>query len=108
MTGQLQQEQLQLRELSLTIPFNDFSQVSGCHRFQHGQFQNSIINATLEGIFRDIMGGRLRSVRQIRLAMRNLARLDTQPTLWGRTHAERWMRQRNKQSPEPDNRSSIF
>ncbi len=67
-----------MRELSLTIPFNDFSQVSGCHRFQHGQFQNSIINATLEGILRDIMGGQLRSVRQIRLAMWNLARLDTQ------------------------------
>jgi hypothetical protein len=29
-------------------------------------------------------------VRQIRIAFWNLARLDTQPTLWGRTDAERW------------------
>ena len=90
MTGQLRREQLQLRELSLTIRFNDFSEVSGSHRFQHAQFQNSIINTMLEGIFRDIMGGQFRPVRQIRVAMSNLARLDTQPTLWGRTDAERW------------------
>ena len=90
MTGQLRREQLQLRELSLTIRFNDFSEVSGSHRFQHAQFQNSIINTTLEGIFRDIMTAQLRPVRQIRIAMWNLARLDTQPTLWGRTDAERW------------------
>ena len=90
MTGQLRREQLQLRELSLTIRFNDFSEVSGSHRFQHAQFQNSIINTMLEGIFRDIMGGQFRPVRQIRVAMWNLARLDTQPTLWGRTDAERW------------------
>jgi hypothetical protein len=31
-----------------------------------------------------------RPVRQIRLAFWNLTRLDTQPTLWGRTQAERW------------------
>ena len=90
MTGQLRREQLQLRELSLTIRFNDFSEVSGSHRFQHAQFQNSIINTTLEGIFRDIMTAQLRPVRQIRIAMWTLARLDTQPTLWGRTDAERW------------------
>ena len=90
MTGQLRREQLQLHELSLTIRFNDFSEVSGSHRFQHAQFQNSIINTMLEGIFRDIMGGQFRPVRQIRVAMWNLARLDTQPTLWGRTDAERW------------------
>ena len=29
-------------------------------------------------------------VRQIRIAMYNLERLDTHPTLWGRTHEERW------------------
>jgi hypothetical protein len=29
-------------------------------------------------------------VRQIRIAFWNLARLDMQPTLWGRTDAERW------------------
>ena len=90
MTGQLRREQLQLRELSLTIRFNDFSEVTGTHRFQHPQFQNSIINTTLEGLFREIMPGQVRPVRQIRVAMWNLARLDTQPTLWGRTDAERW------------------
>ena len=90
MTGQLRREQLQLRELALTIRFNDFSEVGNSHRFQHPQFQNSVINTTLEGIFRDIVGGQHRPVRQIRVAMWNLERLDTQPTLWGRTDAERW------------------
>src|SRR5580698_8460342 len=41
--GQLRREQLQAREMSLTIRFDDFSEVSGAHRFQHPQFQNSII-----------------------------------------------------------------
>ena len=36
------------------------------------------------------MGGLEKPVRQIRLAFWNLAPLDTQPTLWGRTDAERW------------------
>jgi DNA polymerase-4 len=90
LTGQLRREQLQARELSLTIRFEDFSEVGGSHRFQHPQFQNSIINSALEEIFRDIMGGQFRPVRQIRIVFWNLARLDTQPTLWGRTDAERW------------------
>jgi hypothetical protein len=51
---------------------------------------NSVINATLEEIFRNIMGGQFKPVRQIRIAFWNLERLDTQPTLWGRTDAERW------------------
>jgi len=88
--GQLRREQMQTREISLTIRFTDFTEVGGSHRFQHPQFQNSIINTTLEGIFRDIMNGQFRPVRQIRIAMWNLARLDTQPTLWGHTDAERW------------------
>ena len=90
LTGQLRREQLQAREISLTIRFDDFSEVGGSHRFQHSQFQNSIINAALEGIFRNILGGQGKPVRQIRLAMWNLSRLDTQPTLWGRTGEERW------------------
>ena len=90
LTGQLRREQLQARELSLTIRFDDFSEVGGAHRFQHPQFQNSIINAALEEIFRGIMGGQGKPVRQIRIAMWNLARLDTQPTLWGKTREERW------------------
>jgi hypothetical protein len=36
------------------------------------------------------MAGQTKMVRQIRIAFWNLARLDTQPTLWGRTDAERW------------------
>ena len=36
------------------------------------------------------MGDQAKPVRQIRIAFWNLARLDTQPTLWGRTDAERW------------------
>jgi len=90
LVGQLRREQMQARELSLTIRFEDFSEVGGSHRFQHPQFQNSIINSALEEIFRDIMGGQFKPVRQIRIAFWNLARLDTQPTLWGRTNAERW------------------
>ena len=90
LVGQLRREQLQAREMSLTIRFGDFSEVGGTRRFQHPQFQNSIINAALEDIFRGIMGGQGRPVRQIRIAFWNLARLDTQPTLWGRTDAERW------------------
>jgi DNA polymerase-4 len=90
LTGQLRREQLQARELSLTIRFDDFSEAGGSHRFQHPQFCNSVINAALEEIFRSIMGGQGKPVRQIRIAMWNLARLDTQPTLWGRTDAERW------------------
>jgi DNA polymerase-4 len=90
LTGQLRCEQLQARELSLTIRFDDFSETGGSHRFQHPQFRNSVINAALEEIFRSVMGGQGKPVRQIRIAMWNLLRLDTQPTLWGRTDAERW------------------
>jgi len=37
-----------------------------------------------------MMSGAFRQVRQIRIAFWNLGRLDTQPTLWGTTEAERW------------------
>ncbi len=90
LTGQLRREQLQAREVSLTIRFDDFSEVGGSHRFREPQFLNSVFNTALEGIFRDCMNGQFRTVRQIRIAFWNLARLDTQPTLWGRTNAERW------------------
>jgi DNA polymerase-4 len=90
LVGQLRREQLQARELSLTVRFNDFTEVSGGHRFHEPQFQNSVINAVLKAIFRQIMDDQVKPVRQIRLAFWNLARLDTQPTLWGRTDAERW------------------
>jgi nucleotidyltransferase/DNA polymerase involved in DNA repair len=90
LVGQLRREQLQAREVSLTIRFKDFTEVGGSHRFAHAQFQNSVFNTTLEGIFRDIMSGAFKPVRQIRIAFWNLARLDTQPTLWGTTDAERW------------------
>ncbi len=90
LVGQLRREQLQAREVSLTIRFDDFSEVGGSHRFREPQFLNSVFNTVLEGIFRDRMNGQFRTVRQIRIAFWNLARLDTQPTLWGRTNAERW------------------
>ena len=90
LVGQLRREQLQAREMSLTIRFDDFTETGGSHRFREPQFLNSVINATLEGIFRDVMNGQSKSVRQIRIAFWNLARLDTQPTLWGMTDAERW------------------
>jgi DNA polymerase-4 len=90
LVGQLRREQLQTRELSLAIRFEDFSEVSGSHRFRHPQFLNSIINSEIEGIFHGIMAGQTKMVRQIRIAFWNLEKLDTQPTLWGRTDAERW------------------
>jgi DNA polymerase-4 len=90
LVGQLRREQMQARELSLTIRFNDFSEAGGSHRFREPQFMNSVINARVEEIFRETMNGQSRPVRQIRIAFWNLERLDTQPTLWGRTAAERW------------------
>jgi DNA polymerase IV len=90
LVGQLRREQLQARELGLSVRFNDFTEVSGGHRFHEPQFQNSVINAVLKAIFRRILSDQARPVRQIRIALWNLARLDTQPTLWGRTPAERW------------------
>jgi nucleotidyltransferase/DNA polymerase involved in DNA repair len=90
LAGQLRREQLQARELSLTVRFNDFTETGGSHRFVHPQFRNSIFNAALEDIFHDVMSRAFKPVRQIRLAFWNLKRLDTQPTLWGKTDAERW------------------
>ena len=88
--GQLRREQMQAREISLAIRFNDFTEVGTSHRYQHPQFLNSVINTTLEKMFREIMQNAFRPVRQIRIAMFNLERLDTQPTLWGETEAEKW------------------
>jgi DNA polymerase-4 len=90
LTGQLRREQMQAREFSLAIRFNDFTEVGASHRFRHPQFLNSVINSVLEQLFRELMADARRPVRQIRIAMFNLERLDTQPTLWGRTHEERW------------------
>jgi DNA polymerase-4 len=90
LVGQLRREQMQAREMSLTIRFNDFSEVGGRHRFRQPQFLNSVINAALEEMFRDLMSAQFKPVRQIRIAFGNLSRLDTQPTLWGCTDAERW------------------
>ena len=81
---------MQAREISLAIRFNDFTEVGTSHRYQHPQFLNSVINTTLEKMFREIMQNAFRPVRQIRIAMFNLERLDTQPTLWGETEAEKW------------------
>ncbi|HEV2695437.1 MAG TPA: DNA polymerase IV [Verrucomicrobiae bacterium] len=89
LVGQLRREQMQARELSLTIRFDDFSETGGSHRFREPQFLNSVMNARVEEIFHGLMGGQFRPVRQIRIAFWNLERLDTQPTLWGRTLAER-------------------
>ena len=88
--GQLRREQMQAREISLAVRFNDFTEVGTSHRYQHPQFLNSVINTSLEAMFRDCMQNAFRPVRQIRIAMFNLERLDTQPTLWGKTDAERW------------------
>jgi hypothetical protein len=90
LTGQLRREQMQARELSVAVRFTNFTEVGTSHRFNHPQFLNSVINELMEQMFRGIMAGQRLPVRQVRIAMYNLERLDTQPTLWGRTHEERW------------------
>ncbi|HSH92716.1 MAG TPA: DNA polymerase IV [Roseimicrobium sp.] len=90
LVGQLRREQLQMREVSLTLRFNDFTEAGDSFRFRHPQFLNSVINTTMEAMFRDVASRSVLPVRQIRIAMWNLSRLDTQPTLWGTTDAERW------------------
>jgi DNA polymerase-4 len=90
LTGQLRRELMQAREFSLAVRFNDFTEVGTSHRFKHPQFLNSVINTVLEAMFRDLVADAQRPVRQIRIAMYNLERLDTHPTLWGRTNEERW------------------
>jgi DNA polymerase-4 len=90
MVGQLRREGLQAREMSLTIRFTDFIETGARHRFNHPQFRNSTINTVLEGLFDEVMVGYAQPVRQIRICFSNLKPLDTQPTLWGTTDAERW------------------
>jgi DNA polymerase-4 len=90
LVGQLRREHLQARELRLTIRFDDFSEVGGHHCFHTAQFLNSLINRKLEEIFRAIMSDQAKPVRQIRIGLATLSRLDTQPTLWGKTNEERW------------------
>ena len=90
MVGQLRREGLQAREMSLTIRFTDFIETGARHRFNHPQFRNSTINTVLEGLFDEVMVGYAQPMRQIRICFWNLKPLDTQPTLWGTTEAERW------------------
>jgi nucleotidyltransferase/DNA polymerase involved in DNA repair len=67
--GQLRREQRQAREISLAVRFNDFTEVGVSPRFQHPQFLNSVMNSTLEAMFREIMGNAFRPVRQIRIVI---------------------------------------
>ncbi len=90
LVGQLRREQLQARELGLALRFHDFTEVSASHRFREPQFLHSVINAAFEALFRELVSGQVKPVRQIRIALWNLRPLDTHPTLWGRTDAERW------------------
>lgn len=68
---------MQAREISLAVRFNDFTEVGTSHRYQHPQFLNSVINQTLEQMFQEIMQHAFRAVRQIRITMFNLERLNT-------------------------------
>ena len=90
LTGQLRREGLQARELFVSIRFSDFERTGSRHRFQHPQFRNSVINEVVEQLYWDAMLGAYKAIRQICLGFSNLQRLDTQPTLWGSTDAERW------------------
>src|SRR5271170_6666189 len=51
--GQLRRESMQAREISLAVRFNDFTEVETSHRYRHPQFLNSVINQTLEQMFRE-------------------------------------------------------
>ena len=90
MIGQLRREGLQAREMSLVIRFADFNESSAGHRFDHPQFRNSVINGMLEQLLNETMFTFSQPIRQIRICFSNLKPLDTQPTLWGTTDAERW------------------
>jgi len=90
MIGQLRREGLQAREMSLAIRFTDFTENGAAHRFDHPQFRNSTINEVLERLFDETTATDRQPVRQIRICFSNLKPLDTQPTLWGTTDAERW------------------
>ena len=90
LTGQLRREKMQAREFSVAVRFTNFTEVGTSHRFKHPQFLNSVINDAMEQMFRGLMADQRLPVRQIRIAMFNLEKLDTHPTLWGRTHEERW------------------
>ncbi|MBT3843276.1 MAG: hypothetical protein HOF61_13985, partial [Verrucomicrobia bacterium] len=90
LTGQLRREGLQARELFVSIRFSDFERAGSQHRFQHPQFRNSAINEVMEQLYWDAMRGAHKAIRRICLGFSNLQRLDTQPTLWGSTDAERW------------------
>ena len=90
MIGQLRREGLQAREMSLAIRFTDFTENGAAHRFDHPQFRNSTINGVLEQLFDETMATDRQPVRQIRICFSNLKPLDTQPTLWGTTDADRW------------------
>lgn len=90
LVGQLRREKLQAREVSLVIRFDDFSEKGSSHRFVHAQFQNSVVNGVLEDKFRETMRGAFKPIRQIRISFSTLSPLDTEPTLWGKTTAERW------------------
>src|SRR5208283_2821690 len=48
LTGQLRREQMQAREFSVAVKFNDFTEVGTSFRFKHPQFLNSVVNAVLE------------------------------------------------------------
>src|SRR5450755_4346508 len=78
LTGQLRREKMQAREFSLAVRFTNFTEVGTSHRFKHPQFLNSVINEVMEQMFCGIMAGQWLPVRQIRIAMFNLERLDTQ------------------------------
>lgn len=90
LVGQLRRERLQLREVHLTVRFNDFAEIESRHRFRRPQFVNSVVNASVEHLFRELMSDQIRPIRQIRIGLDNLSTFDVQPMLWERTEAERW------------------
>ena len=78
--------------------FKDFTEVGTSHRFKHPQFLKLVINEALEQMFRAIMSDQWLPVRQIRIAMYNLDRLEHATDTLGpgrmRNAGARWMTRR--------------
>lgn len=87
--GELRRENLQPKELQLTIRFFDFTEEGCSFRLQHPNIQNSIIGGLIEEMYWSVLRDRTKSIRQVRLVMQNLSPIDIQPSLWGRTLDER-------------------
>ena len=86
LSGQLRHEPMRMREVSLVIRFDDFSEVGSSNYFREPQLLNSFFNTVLKSFFCDCIKLKFRTVLKIQIELRNLARSDVQAILCGRTN----------------------